>query len=85
MTTWPLEPLGLVIDPRLVTGPLQRISKLHLASTDGGVKNRKRALGLLKKSRTFRSVADIWALPAPNWTSRESGDDRAAVQNRPLG
>ena len=36
MTSSPVEPVGLVTGPRLVTGPLQVISKLAKAGTDTG-------------------------------------------------
>ena len=37
MTSFPAEPAGLLTAERFVTGPLQRMSKLHVAATDAGL------------------------------------------------
>jgi hypothetical protein len=68
MNSWPDEPGGLVTAERPVAGPSQRMSKETVAPTDTGVWNRNKALGILKKSLTCRSVALIRALPSPRST-----------------
>ena len=85
MTNSPVEPLGLVTGPRLVTGPLHWISKAHVAGTDAGLMNRNSAFGMLKKSNSARFVALMRAFPAPNITSTATGEVGGAIQNRPPG
>jgi hypothetical protein len=84
MSSFPEEP-GVLTGDRFVTGPLQRMSKLHVAATDTGSWKRKSAFGMLKKSWTARSVAVIRASPAPNSTLTASGARSGSVQNRPPG
>jgi len=62
MSSWPEEPGGLVTGIRLVTGPVQRMSKDTVAGTDAGSMKRNRALGMVKKSATCRFFALIRAL-----------------------
>jgi hypothetical protein len=85
----PEDPGGLVTADRSVAGPSQRMSKDTVARTDAGVWKRNRALGILKKSLTCRSVAVICALPAPGWTVTPSPSPRpdasGTVQNKPCG
>ena len=85
MTRLPADPLGLVTRPRLVTGPLHRMSKLQVAGVDTGSWKWNSAFGMVKKSSTRRSVANMCAFPAANCTSTPSGADSGTVQNRPLG
>jgi hypothetical protein len=69
---------------RSVTGPLQRISNEHVAGIEAGVRNRRSALGMLKKSLTARLVAFMDALPASISTSTLS-TGKGTVQKRPSG
>lgn len=92
MNSWPDEPGGLVTAERPVAGPSQRMSKETVAATDTGFWRWNRALGILKKSLTCRSVAVIRALPSsrstltPPWPSSSSRrDPSGTVQNKPPG
>ena len=100
LNTRPVEPGGLVTAEGCVAGPIQRMSKDTVAATDAGFRKRNKALGIVKKSLTCRSVALIRALPASTSTvtplSPSSSWDRArpplsspdgsgTVQNKPPG
>ncbi len=84
-TSSPVEPLGLVTGPGLVTGRLHRMSKPHVAGTDAGLMNRNSAFGMLKKSNSARFAALICAVPAPNITSTATGEVGGSIQNKPPG
>jgi hypothetical protein len=69
---------------RSVTGPLQRMSKEQVAGTEAGLRKRKSAFGILKKSNMGRSLPLIEPFPAPIWISTLS-IGRGIVQKRPSG
>jgi hypothetical protein len=100
LNTRPVEPGGLVTTEGRVAGPIQRMSKDTAAATDTGFWRWKKALGILKKSLTWRFAAVIRALPSSGSTvtppspssswdrsrpSSSSLDRSGTVQNRPPG